>query len=108
MRVIILPGCRNIGNGAIVGAGSILTHDVEPYSIVAGNPAKVLRKRFSELEIDKLENSHWFEYEPEELRNAIPFRNNIDLFIKHIIEVEKGKNDECAIREFSADRKKNR
>jgi len=41
---IILPG-RRIGKGSIVGAGSVVTHDVEPYTIVAGNPARVLRKR---------------------------------------------------------------
>jgi lipopolysaccharide O-acetyltransferase len=42
-KVIILPGVR-IGNKAIVGAGSVVTKDVPDYSIVAGNPAKVLKK----------------------------------------------------------------
>ena len=43
-RVIILGGVK-IGEGSIIGAGSVVTHDVEPYTIVAGNPAKVIRKR---------------------------------------------------------------
>ena len=43
-RVIILPGVH-VGNGAVIGAGSVVTKDVEPYSIVAGNPAKLIRKR---------------------------------------------------------------
>lgn len=43
-RVIILPGVK-IGNGAIVGAGSVVTHDVGNYDIVAGNPARVIRNR---------------------------------------------------------------
>ena len=43
-RVIILPGV-NIGEGAIIGAGSVVTKNVEPYTVVAGNPAKVLKKR---------------------------------------------------------------
>lgn len=43
-RVIILPGVR-IGKGSIIGAGSIVTKDVEPYSIVAGNPAELIWKR---------------------------------------------------------------
>ena len=43
-RVIILPGLR-IGDGAIIGAGSVVTKNVEDYTIVAGNPARVIRKR---------------------------------------------------------------
>ena len=43
-RVIILPGVH-IGDGAVIGAGSVVTKDVEPYCIVAGNPAKLIRKR---------------------------------------------------------------
>lgn len=43
-RVIVLPGVR-IGKGSVIGAGSVVTRDVEPYSIVAGNPAKVIRMR---------------------------------------------------------------
>lgn len=43
-RVIILPGVR-VGTGSVIGAGSVVTRDVEPYSIVGGNPAKLIRKR---------------------------------------------------------------
>lgn len=43
-RVIILPGVH-VGTGSIIGAGSVVTHDVEPYSIVGGNPAKLIRYR---------------------------------------------------------------
>jgi maltose O-acetyltransferase len=43
-RAIILPGVT-IGEGAVVGAGAVVTKDVEPYTIVAGNPAKVIKKR---------------------------------------------------------------
>ena len=43
-RVIIMPGVH-IGNGSIIGAGAIVTHDVHPYAIVAGVPAKVIRTR---------------------------------------------------------------
>ncbi|MDD5729657.1 MAG: acyltransferase [Candidatus Omnitrophica bacterium] len=52
-NVVVLPGVT-IGQGAIVGAGAIVTKDIEPYSIVAGNPAKLLRKRFDEATIKKL------------------------------------------------------
>ena len=44
-RVVILPGCRRIGHGAIIGAGSVVTKDVPDYAIMGGNPAKVLRYR---------------------------------------------------------------
>lgn len=43
-RVIILPGV-SVGNGAVIGAGSVVTHDVPPYAIVGGNPAKVIKYR---------------------------------------------------------------
>lgn len=43
-RVIVLPGIR-IGNGVIIGAGAVVTHDVRDYDVVAGNPAKVIRNR---------------------------------------------------------------
>ena len=59
-NVVILPGCVSIGNGAIIGAGSIVTHDVPPYSIVAGNPARIIRMRFSPEEIARLEASKWW------------------------------------------------
>lgn len=44
-HVIITAGCHKIGKGAIIGAGSVVTHDVKEYTIVAGNPAKEIRKR---------------------------------------------------------------
>ena len=69
--VIILPKVEFIGNGAIVGAGSILTKNVLPYSIVAGNPAKVVGFRFSEEIMNKLESTKWWELEKDTLmKNA--------------------------------------
>ena len=50
-----------IATGAVVGMGSIVTHDVEPYTIVAGNPAKVIGKRFDDNTIDALLKSKWWE-----------------------------------------------
>ena len=44
-RAIVLPGCKKIGNGVIIGAGSVVTKDIPDYAIVGGNPAKVLKMR---------------------------------------------------------------
>ena len=51
-----------IGTGAIVAARGVVTKDVEPYSIVAGVPAKVVRKRFPDALIERLLASHWWDY----------------------------------------------
>ena len=70
-NVIILSGCHRVGNGAVIGAGAIVTHDVPPYSIVVGNPAKILRYRFSEKEQQALEKSEWWRLTPEFDKNGI-------------------------------------
>lgn len=44
-RVIVLPGCKRIGKGVIIGAGSVVTKDIPDYAIVGGNPAKVIKSR---------------------------------------------------------------
>ena len=63
----ILSGVT-IGNGAVIGAGSVVTKDVEPYGIVAGNPAKLVRKRFSPETIDYLERLGWWDWDVETIR----------------------------------------
>jgi len=82
-NVVITANCHIIGNGAIIGAGSIVTKDVEPYSIVAGNPATILRYRFSENEIMMLEDSKWWKLSPKELMKFEDnFSNPTDFFLK--------------------------
>ena len=65
--VKILSNVTKIGNGAVIGAGSIVTHDVEPYTVVAGNPAQVIRRRFDDDTIAKLEDSKWWTLPPDKL-----------------------------------------
>ena len=61
--VVVLPGVT-IGNGAAIGAGTIVTKDVDPYSIVVGNPGKPLRKRFSDATIASLDSLQWWDWPP--------------------------------------------
>ena len=74
---IILPTVKNIGNGAVVGAGSVVSKDIEPYSIVAGNPAKHIRFRFNPETISELEKSKWFDFEKKELIMNENYLNDI-------------------------------
>lgn len=73
---IILSKCVSIGNGAIIGAGSVVTKNVPPYSIVVGNPAKVLRYRFDDEICKKIELTQWWEKTPEALSQFVDFMNN--------------------------------
>lgn len=66
--------CREVGTGAAIGAGAIVTKDVPPYAIVAGNPAAVLRYRFDEDTIHRLIESKWWERSLEEL-SGLPFND---------------------------------
>ncbi len=76
-NVVILPNVRAIGNGSIIGAGSIVTKDVESYTIIAGNPAKLIKRRFSDTIIEKLEKTRWWKLEFEELILKIDELNRI-------------------------------
>lgn len=65
-----------IGNGAIIGMGSIVTQDVPPYEIWGGNPAKCIRKRFSEEVIEELLRIQWWTWDEEKLRWYGPYFND--------------------------------
>lgn len=67
----IMQGIK-IGNGAIIGTNALVTKDVEPYTIVGGNPARVIRKRFSDEQIEFLQNLEWWDWPLDKLAKHLP------------------------------------
>ena len=74
----IMPGVH-IGDGAIIGANSTVAGEVQPYTIVAGNPARLIRKRFDDEMIDLLERFAWWDKPIDEINALIPILTSSDL-----------------------------
>lgn len=85
-RVIVMQGVK-IGNGAIIGAGSVVTKDVPPYAIVAGCPAKVIRYRFDDNIINKLEALKWWNLSDNQLTKLSKWIGNPIVFIERCKEI---------------------
>ncbi len=81
-EALIMSGVT-IGDGAIVGARAVVTKDIEPYAIFAGNPAQFVRKRFDEKTIQQLLELEWWNYKDEEIEQMLPLMldTDIQLFI---------------------------
>ena len=82
-EAIIMSGVT-IGDGAVIGARAVVTKNVPPYAIVAGNPAVVLKKRFDDKTIQKLLNVKWWNWSDSKIKEALPLllSNKIDEFLK--------------------------
>jgi acetyltransferase-like isoleucine patch superfamily enzyme len=80
---LILSGVK-IGNGAVVGARSVVARSVAPYAVVAGNPARVVRLRFPEEQIRELERIAWWDWPIEKIQAAWPLllSSNLDGFLE--------------------------
>lgn len=76
--VTILSGVT-IGDGAVVGSCAVVTKDVPPYGIVAGNPAKLIRKRFDEETIERFLKLAWWNWSDEKINRFVPLMCNTDI-----------------------------
>lgn len=83
LNTIIIAGNR-IGNGVIAGAGSVITKDVPDYAVVAGNPAKIIRYRYSPRQIAALNRIKWWDWTDDEIRKRYE-----DLFLPIDVFIEK-------------------
>lgn len=72
----------NIGHGAVIGMGSVVTKDVEPYTVVAGVPAKFIKKRFDDNVIQALLDIKWWDFDDEKLKEYAKYFTNPHQFIE--------------------------
>ena len=77
-NAVILPGVH-IGNGAIIGANSVVGSDIPPYAVAVGNPAREIRKRFDDELIQLLQEYKWWDKSIEEINHLIPLLTSSDL-----------------------------
>lgn len=77
-EAMILSGIT-IGDGAVIGARAVVTRDVPPYGIVAGNPAKLIRKRFDDALIERLLRIRWWDWPEKRVKAAVPLIMSTDV-----------------------------
>lgn len=74
----IMPGVK-IGDGAVIGSYSVVSKDIPPYTVAAGDPIKLIRPRFDAETIEFLKRIKWWDFTPAQLEAAIPYLSSVDL-----------------------------
>ncbi len=90
---LIVSGVK-IGDGAVIGANSVVTKPVPPYAVVAGNPAKIIRYRFSTEIVDRLLAIKWWDWNSVNVNEGTPFLFNTDIsaFLSYAEKIHQTKN----------------
>lgn len=82
-NVVIKQGVK-VGNGAVIGMGSIVTKDVPPYAIVGGNPARLIRMRFSKDVLENINASKWWDLPDERIKELSEYIRDPKLFLENL------------------------
>lgn len=81
-EAMVMPGIQ-IGHGAVIGSRALVTKNVEPYTIVGGNPARPIRRRFSDEIVEMLLEMAWWDWDLDEIRDAMPLLCSGDVIALH-------------------------
>ena len=80
-NAIILSKCLSIGDGAVIGAGAVITEDIPDYAIVAGVPGRIIGYRFSKEEIESIKKSEWWNRDLDNIRSEILIYQDKERFL---------------------------
>ena len=92
-RNVMIKSGISIGHGAVVGMGSIVTKDVEPYAIVGGNPAKLIKFRFTSTVVSDLLNLKWWDMEEDQLKQVSGYVKDVVRFINETKKLKHKKSN---------------
>lgn len=86
---IVLAGVT-IGDGAIIGAGAVVSKNIPPYSVAVGCPIKIVRKRMTDEQIEKMLQLKWWNLNPTDINKLIPLMSNVNYFISECSKINGG------------------
>lgn len=87
-HVIVLNGVT-IGDGAVIGAGTVVSKDVPPYAVVVGNPMRIIKYRFDPETIDAIQGTEWWNLDDSDIDRLVPLMGNIPEFVAAYNDIKK-------------------